>query len=97
MSVKLVKQKYVNDAIESINLTVPKMIGNMDTYKGTTYTFVATSYIPVGDLSLPPFTTGIVIEQIGHTVDAIMMAVDPNGKFYVSYRNGQNWQHGRVI
>lgn len=97
MSVKLVKQKYVDDEINKINLKVPKQIWDLEAYKGQTYTFVATSYVPAGSLIIPPFTTGIVIEQINHTEDAVMMGVDPDGNFYVAYRNGTTWQHGRKI
>lgn len=94
--VNLATEEYITNKIKEINIKTPKQISSIDQITETG-TFVCNSNVPVGDMVLGKWTTGIVIHQLPFSYDAVMIAINSGGKLCIAYKNGDSWINTRII
>lgn len=95
MSIKIPTLESLNTKIKGTINETPYRIDDLTKYKGRSYLFVCNSIVPCGSITLPKYTTGLVIEQ-NYIQDAVIWAIDPARNLYIGYRNGNEWSCRRL-
>ena len=52
------------------------------------------SWTPVGNVSIPPYSLGVLIAD-GST-DAILIMLSPDLEFFICFRSGENWKGKKI-